>query len=108
MSAMRALRSDVLVLGGGPAGAAAAIELSRLGHGVVLVETRRAAQHVPCQSLPPSALPLLDRLDAAEAVARGAGCHSASLEVHWGGLELASEQPSVPADAPAPTPARAC
>ena len=53
ISAMRALRCDVLVLGGGPAGAAAAIELSRLGDAVVLVETHRAAQHTPCQSLPP-------------------------------------------------------
>ena len=94
MSAMRALRSDVLVLGGGPAGAAAAIELSRLGDAVVLVETHQAAQHTPCQSLPPSALALLDRLGATEAGARGRGYHSASLEVHWGGLEPASAIPS--------------
>lgn len=100
MSANRALRCDVLILGGGPAGAAAAIELSRLGHSVVLVETHRAAQHVPCQSLPPSALPLLDRLNVAEIIT-GVGCHSAPLEVHWGGLELAGQESSMSADAPA-------
>jgi flavin-dependent dehydrogenase len=41
-------QTDILVVGGGPAGAMAAISLARVGRRVVLVEKTRAAHHKVC------------------------------------------------------------
>jgi flavin-dependent dehydrogenase len=65
-----ALRSDVLVIGGGPAGTAAAITCAQAGLSVSLVEGRAFPRHRPGETLHPGIEPLLDRLGAAEAVRR--------------------------------------
>jgi flavin-dependent dehydrogenase len=56
-------RSDALVVGGGPAGAATALELARRGHRVIVIE--REVSHEPGRAsalLVPRALHMLERL----------------------------------------------
>jgi flavin-dependent dehydrogenase len=53
---------DVVVLGGGPAGAAAAMILARAGHSVVVIETSQYERARIGETLPPAAKPLLVRL----------------------------------------------
>lgn len=54
---------DVLIAGGGPAGATLAIELAQAGQGAVLIERSREAQHKVCgEFLSPESLPLLRRI----------------------------------------------
>lgn len=54
---------DIIVVGGGPAGCAAAIEAARQGRRVVLLERARTPQHKTCgDGLLPDALKALDRL----------------------------------------------
>lgn len=53
---------DVVVLGGGPAGAATALELARRGRDVVLLEATRFDGARVGETLPPEANPLLRRL----------------------------------------------
>ena len=61
--------TDVLVIGGGPAGAAAALRAAQLGHSVCLIERGdRHWHHGHAQSLPPSALPLLEALGVRDEV----------------------------------------
>ncbi|HYV20768.1 MAG TPA: FAD-dependent oxidoreductase [Verrucomicrobiae bacterium] len=60
---------DVLVAGGGPAGAATAAHLARLGHDVVVCEAARFPREKICgEFLPPSVGPCLDRLGVRAAV----------------------------------------
>jgi flavin-dependent dehydrogenase len=53
---------DVVILGGGPAGAAAAITLARAGRSVVIIEKSHYEQARIGETLPPAAHPLLVRL----------------------------------------------
>ena len=53
---------DVAIIGGGPAGSAAAIALSRSGHSVALIERTRYGAPRIGETLPPDSRPLLDRL----------------------------------------------
>ena len=60
---------DVLVAGGGPAGAAAAIHLARRGHDVLLCDAARFPRHKICgEYLQPAAYADLERLGAAGAI----------------------------------------
>ncbi len=59
---------DVLVIGGGPAGATAASLLAERGHRVILVEKDRHPRFHIGESLLPHNLPLLDRLGIREEV----------------------------------------
>ncbi len=63
-------RCDVLVVGGGPAGATIAALLAARGHDVVLVEKDRHPRFHIGESLLPMNLPLLDRLGVGEEVAK--------------------------------------
>lgn len=77
-----------MVLGGGPAGSAAAIELARLGYSVLLVERSRYEQWRVGETLPPYAKVPLQRLGVWEDFL--ASGHSASYGIHaaWGSPEL--------------------
>jgi flavin-dependent dehydrogenase len=83
----RADRFDVAVVGGGPAGCAAAIVLARHGVGVVLLE--RSAYGTPRigETLPPEVGPLLDRLGAGVRFRAGGHLRSPGILAAWGGPE---------------------
>ena len=81
---------DAIVLGGGPAGSAAAITLARAGWNVLLAETLRLAA-TPAfkigESLPPAARPLLRDLGLESVVAAGGHLPSPGTVSVWGGDE---------------------
>lgn len=76
MTAARPNSVDVLVLGGGPAGCAAAIRLSQQGLAVLLVERSRDTEPRTGEMLPPEGGPWLQRLGVWEAFCRD--CHPTS------------------------------
>ena len=58
------LSTDVLVIGGGPAGSVVAARLAHAGHDVTLVEKRAEGRHKSCGDLlSPRAVAELSRLD---------------------------------------------
>ena len=61
-------RTDVLVIGGGPAGSAASIVLAERGHRVVQLEKSRHPRFHIGESLLPANLPLFERLGVADAI----------------------------------------
>lgn len=65
----RSSTREVVVVGGGPAGVAAAVFLRRAGHDVLLVDEARFPRDKVCgEGVSPEAWRLLDRLDAGRAV----------------------------------------
>lgn len=70
------LDSDVLIIGGGPAGSAAAIALAKRGFKVILLEKRKIPRNKLCgEFVAPAAVQELDRLGALDAV-RAAGARA--------------------------------
>lgn len=63
------LECDVLIIGGGPAGSAAAIVLARAGRRVLLLEKDRHPRFHIGESLLPMNLPILERLGVLERIA---------------------------------------
>lgn len=59
---------DVLVIGGGPAGSAAAKMLAELGHHVLLIDRATGPRHALAESIPPSAKKTLAALGLRDAV----------------------------------------
>lgn len=75
---------DALVIGGGPAGSAAAISCAQRGLRVALVERQRFPRFRPGESLHPAIEPLLEQLGVAHLCASGAVRFSGQW-VHWDG-----------------------
>ena len=76
---------DVVVVGGGPAGSAAAIWCARRGLRVVLLERERFPRHRPGETLPPGVEPLFDQLGVAGAIGRAGFVRHAGTWVTWSG-----------------------
>ena len=76
--------SDVLVLGGGPAGAAASLLLASWGHSVRLI-TRPPTEGRLAVSLPPSTAKLFDAIGVTDAIERAGFIRSTGNTVWWGG-----------------------
>jgi 2-polyprenyl-6-methoxyphenol hydroxylase-like FAD-dependent oxidoreductase len=81
-------QTDVLVIGGGPAGSTVAALLARRGHHVTLLEKDRHPRFHIGESLLPANLPLLDQLGVAEQV-RAIGMQKLGAEFisHWDGRQ---------------------
>ena len=79
--------AEVVVLGGGPAGAAAAGLLARWGHDVLLLDRGPGMAGGLAESLPPSTAKLLDRIGAAEAVDGAGFVRATGNTVWWGDSE---------------------
>lgn len=75
--------STILVLGGGPAGAASSKLLASWGYRVKLI-TRRHADHRLAVSLPPSCVKLFDVIGVSGAVERAGFVRSTGNTVWWG------------------------
>lgn len=76
--------SDVAVVGGGPAGCAAAIMLARCGHAVTLI-TKTATDALPLgESIPPSTRKLFDLLGVSRDVDAAGFARAAGNTVWWG------------------------
>jgi len=80
-------RVDVAVIGGGPAGSAAAVALARAGVSVLLVDRGDAGAHTIGESLPPEATPLLRELGVWERFLADGHLPSHGNRSVWGGPE---------------------
>ena len=80
---MRA-QPDVLVVGGGPAGSAAAFKLAKDGYDVMLVDRARFPRETVGESLLPSVWPYLDEMGVSERIAAEGFVRKAGGVVAWG------------------------
>jgi len=85
---------DVLVAGGGPAGAVAARELSRAGWHTAVVERRRRPLPPRAETLPGAALPALERLELVETM-ENAGHPRVGVRRSCWGSEAPRERPAL-------------
>jgi len=74
---------DVAVVGAGPAGATVARLLAALGHRVVLLHAEQRSRGPEVESLPPSALGLVESLGLADAIRGAAVAPMAGTVVAW-------------------------
>jgi len=83
--------ADVVVLGGGPAGAAASIVLAEAGHAVTLIRPTHPPGSTLAQSVPPSARSLLGELGLLEAVASSGFVPNTGNTTRWAGTPVRHE-----------------
>ena len=81
----RPVDADVLVVGGGPAGAAAAIACALRGHRVLLCEREPGGRERPGETLHPGVEPLLAQLGVADRWASVVGARHSGIWIEWGG-----------------------
>lgn len=79
---------DALVIGGGPAGAAAAIRCAQLGLSVCLVDASKPDEFKIGESLPPAATRILNDLGASAALEPPVAMPCYGNQSAWGGPEL--------------------
>ncbi len=85
------LRTEVLVVGGGPAGAAAGFWLARLGHDVIVIERKKFPREKTCgDGLTPRAVKQLGDMGLSEQLSQfhryeglRATAHGKALELKW-------------------------
>jgi flavin-dependent dehydrogenase len=75
--------TDILVIGGGPAGSCAATQLARLGYGVVMVDKVRHPRETVGESILPSAWKYFDLLGVTERVVEEGFVKKAGGVVDW-------------------------
>src|SRR5215207_289331 len=76
---------DVVIVGGGPAGSAAALWCARQGLRVVLVERERFPRHRPGETLPPGVEPLFAQLGVTDAILAAGFTRHLGTWVSWSG-----------------------
>jgi flavin-dependent dehydrogenase len=81
----RHIDADVVVVGGGPAGAAAAIACALRGCRVILLERHRPGRVRPGETLHPGIEPLLVQLGVADRLPRVIGARHRGIWIEWGG-----------------------
>lgn len=81
----RHLHTDVLIVGGGPAGSAAAISCATRGLSVVVVERDAAAGEKPGDSLHPGIEPLLGQLGLPGGCGEAVGARHRGIWIRWAG-----------------------
>lgn len=77
--------ADVVIVGAGPAGTAAAISCALRGLRVTLVERQRFPRHRPGETLPPGVEAVLRQLGVAEDVAGASVIRHDGIAVNWAG-----------------------
>jgi flavin-dependent dehydrogenase len=77
----------IVIIGGGPAGCAAAIELARLNHPVMLIERSRYEGPRIGETVPPSARPLLRELGVPEVLPAQMARECYGIRSIWGSAE---------------------
>lgn len=80
----RPIDTDVLIAGGGPAGAAAAITCARNGVRVVLCERDAVPGERPGETLHPGVEPLLAQLGVADRLGAVTGARHSGIWIEWG------------------------
>ena len=81
----RPVDADVVVVGGGPAGSAAAIACATRGLNVVLCEREAAGRHRPGETLHPGIEPLLAQLGIADRLPDVVGARHPGIWIEWSG-----------------------
>lgn len=77
-------RSDILVIGAGPAGSVAAIACRRLGLSVTLLEAQAFPRPLPGETLPPAIEPLLQSIGASSILREAGYRRYRGIHVNWG------------------------
>jgi flavin-dependent dehydrogenase len=81
----RHITADVIVVGGGPAGSAAAIGCATRGLRVLLFERDRFARERPGETLHPGVEPLFQQLGIADRLPGVVGARHKGIWIEWGG-----------------------
>jgi 2-polyprenyl-6-methoxyphenol hydroxylase-like FAD-dependent oxidoreductase len=77
--------ADVAIVGGGPAGSAAALWLARQGLRVVVIERERFPRHQPGETLPPGVEPIFAQLGVTNAIEAAGFIRHRGTWVTWSG-----------------------